>query len=160
MFKKSQLAMTDLFISIAIFIILIVAIIISWNTYSIRLKDRIIYDDMLYNAYQITDLLVNSQGEPSNWNYSNVQVIGLAHNDHNISTNKLNALYNLSYSKSKELFNIERYEFYLQITNSSNYNLVNPYGNISIPSSEDVTKIRRYVIYENKEAVLQLTIWQ
>lgn len=158
MFKrKSQAVSMDLFMAVAVFIILITTIIFSWNLYYKRLGERMAYEDIMVNAFQISDLLVKSKGTPPGWNSTNLDIIGLASYDRNISAQKINSFTNISYDKLKELFNIERYELYFRI-NYLNGTAMNNYGR-EFNGTYSVN-IRRYVIYENEKAIMDFRLWK
>ncbi len=156
--NKGQIAFTDLFIALFIATILIFATMSTWDIYKKRLVERTSYDDILTYGFQITDTLVKSPGKPGNWNETNVEVIGLSNNNLNVSSEKLNNLLKLDYNNAKYIFNIERYDFYFEITDINNNNLTVPFG--LIPTGEDIVKLNRYIIYENEEAILQFTLWK
>ncbi len=158
MSKKAQVGTTDLFIAIFIFIVLMTAILMAWNTYSKRLSESIEYNDIVLNAYYITDVLVKTPGQPHNWTSDNVEIIGLASNDRNISKSKVQEFTKIDYDLAKEKFNIERYDFYFQIEDPQGNNLIDPYGLIGI--GDNIVRISRLVIYENEPAYLRLTLWK
>ena len=45
-FKKSQLAVTDLFIALVVALILIILVVFTWNRYVIILKEENVYKEM------------------------------------------------------------------------------------------------------------------
>jgi len=158
MFKrKSQIVSADLFMAVSVFVILITTIIFSWNLYYTRLNERIAYNDMMVNAFQVSDLLVKSKGKPPGWNSTNVGIVGLAEYDRNISTRKVNSFTNISYDELKELFNTERYEFYFQIKHL-NGTAMNSYGK-EFNGTYSIN-IRRHVIHENEKAIMDFRLWK
>lgn len=155
--RKSQTVSIDLFMAVFVFIILLILIISSWNIYQVKIVERMAYEDIMVNAFQIADLLVKSRGYPLEWNSTNVEVIGLAASDRIISSEKLNSFFNISYSSSKELLNIERYDFYFQVkhingTAADSYGLESN-GTYSVSA-------KRYVLYENEKAIIDFKLWK
>ncbi len=158
MFKKrSQAASTDLFMAVFVFIILITAIISCWNLYNKQINERLIYEYMIVNAFQVSDLLVKSRGTPLEWNSTNVDTVGLAVNDRHISSQKLSSFNNITYDTLKNLFNIERYEFYFQI-NYPNRTMRDSYGG-EFNGTYSVN-IRRHVMYENEKTTIDFKLWK
>jgi len=155
--KKSQIVSTDLFMAASVFVILLTTIIFSWNLYYTRLNEKIAYNDIMVNAFQISDLLVKSKGKPSIWNSTNVEIVGLAEYDRNISTQKVNSFNNMSYNELKELFNAERYEFYFQIKHL-NGTAMDSHG-MEFNGTYSIN-IRRYVMYENEKAIIDFRLWK
>lgn len=155
-FNKGQVNALDFFIAISIISILLVSIMLTWNHYETRISSLIVYNDLLTNAIQASDQLVKSPGNPTNWNSSNVNFIGLIDNDREISSIKLNNFVSLSESEVKEAMKIP-HNFYFEIKND--VEVINFTGT---PPSGDVTtvKIQRYVYYENEKAKIELTLWE
>src|SRR3989344_9407637 len=98
--KSGQAAVTDLFIAISVFIILITITTLTWNLYNIRLTSRFDYDEMMLKGFQVSDLLVKSKGIPANWHVSYnttlPQVIGLSENERILSAERIDAFKDLS----------------------------------------------------------------
>ena len=91
--KKGQIFSVDLAISMVAFIILFIIIIGFWNLYSLRLNERIAVEEANLLAIQITDILINSEGVPVNWEQqvNNAEVIGLKDSSGMLSQEKVNA---------------------------------------------------------------------
>ncbi len=158
MSKKGQISTTDLFVAIFVFLILLTTILVTWNVYSNRLNEGILYENLLLNAFYITDTLVKSQGQPDNWTLGNVETIGLSFNDRNLSKNKVEQFVSMDYNYSKEMFNVERYDFYFQIEDPNGANLIDPYGVIGV--GENIVRISRVVVYDGGPAYVRFTLWE
>ncbi len=115
--KKSQIAVTDLFIALFMATITIIIIMFAWNRYTIILNEESDYRELEIIAFQTADLLVKSDGKPQNWenNPLNVEVIGLATEDRNLSLEKVYAFVNLSYNFTLRSLGLELYDFYFQL---------------------------------------------
>ena len=158
--KKSQIVMIDLMMAMFIFIVLLTAIMLFWNRYTLTANKQIEYEEAQFMAYQISDLLVKAKGKPLDWekNLSNVHVIGLASSDRIISTSKVNAFLNISYNNSKKILNIPYYDFSFQIKDLGGNNITALYGK---KAGEDfIISLRRYVLYENEKAIMELKLWK
>jgi len=158
MFKKAQISTTDLFVAIFVFMILLTAILVTWNVYSDRLNEGILYENLLLNAFYITDTLVKTQGQPDNWIVGDIQTIGLADTDRSLSKTKVNQFVSMDYNTAKEIFNVERYDFYFQIEDPNGANLIDPYGTIGV--GENIVRISRLVIYDGGPAYVRFTLWE
>lgn len=114
---KAQIAITDLFIALFIATLLIISIISVWNRYTVLAEDNVNYNDLQISAFQTANILVKSKGKPSNWEEDpdNVEMIGLASSDRNLSRDKTNAFINLPYSTLSKLLGLELYDFYFAI---------------------------------------------
>lgn len=156
--KKAQIVTTDLFIAVVIFTILMSIIVVSWGRYTTKLDDKLNYEEMQIRAFQISNLLVKSNGNPSNWeNGGNIESLGLAARDRILSSSKVDAFVNLSYGNITKLLGIRNYDFYFKLKDSENNSLALK-GNI--PSGDFAVSLRRYVIYENEDAVMEFTLWK
>lgn len=155
--RRAQLIAIDLFFAFIIISILLVAIFLTWNQYLVRLDERVQYSNMAIKAMQLADTFVKSPGYPLEWNSSNVEVIGLAIDDRQISTEKMNNFTNMTESSIKDIMKIENYDFYFTLKAFD--------GSINITHGSNITgkqsvAIRRYVIYENKSSELLFALWE
>jgi hypothetical protein len=158
--KRAQMAITDLFIALFAFTILIVVIVFAWNRYALILGENSDYEEMKIIAFQTADLLVKSGGEPEDWEEypDNVDIIGLASSDRNLSTDKVYALINnISYSNASRSLGVAYYNFSLQI-NHINGTRLEEYR--QIPANRSVINVQRLVHYGNEKAVLQFALWR
>ena len=170
--KKSQSVIFDLFMALFIFIIITSILIILWNRYNIDINDRLIHKEMLLKTYHITDLLVESQGTPSNWqeldDETNIKSLGLADLDRKLSSDKLTKFLDLSsgnYTLTKNLLNIEGFEFYFKLFDI-NAKIKAESGINPIFFGSDIpgrtTTIRRYVTLEEcdeRKCVFEFSLW-
>lgn len=159
--KKSEIAVTDLFIALFMATILIIFIVYSWNKYVMVLSDNIDYNEMQIIAFQITDLLVKSKGEPENWEEDpeNVYVIGLAGSDRNLSTEKVDAfINNITYDNASLILGMGFYDFYFQLKHINGTRL-KEFGQGSIPN-RSVVNVPRLVYYKNEKAILEFALWK
>ena len=160
MYKKSQIAVTDLLISLVIFLLLIIALVNFWNTYSKRLAQDIDYRALELKAFHITDVLTKNPGIPLTWETdpSSALVIGLQQKDGILSKNKVNSFFSLNESSIKEFLNIEAYNFYTELRALNNTPLTNSSGT-SPNNPKQTIVIKRYLLYDNQKAILSFTLW-
>ncbi|MFH2027839.1 MAG: hypothetical protein ABIJ08_01755 [Nanoarchaeota archaeon] len=156
--RKSQLAMTDFFLALFLATLLLAIILFAWNRYTLTLNDEVKYKSMVIIASQTSDLLIKNMGYPDEWELEpeNVQIIGLAKNDRNISKDKLEALTNLTYDRCSKLLGLELYEFYLELKNT-NGTLIFSYG---IEPEGIEVNVQRIVMYENEKSILEFAVWE
>jgi hypothetical protein len=143
--KQGQAAVTDLFIAISVFIILITITTLTWDLYRVRLNNRIEFDDMIITAFQISDVLIKTKGIPDDWekNTGDPEVIGLIATEKILSAEKVNAFVGsgppqLTYEEIKNLFNINEYDFYFTI------NKRNPDGTKQLIANQGLVPTGRY----------------
>jgi hypothetical protein len=130
--KKSQAAITDLFIALAIFVVLIIVTTTIWNLYNVRLRNRMSYDDIVIKSFQVSDMLLKTAGNPSNWDsmywnnedFSPAEVEsiiypGLMEKDLFISYDKIKALREFNESNIKKKFHAGQYNFGIKVMNST-----------------------------------------
>ena len=159
-YKKSQLAVTDLFLALFIATILIVTIIFAWNRYIVILGDNVDYEEMQIIAFQVSDLLVKSKGEPEDWenNPDNVDVIGLASSDRELSTEKVDAFVNLPYNITSKSLGVELYSHYFQLKHINGTKMAEQ--GVIFPKNRSVVNVQRLVVYENEEAIVEFAVWK
>lgn len=156
--KKSQIAVTDLFIALFMATIIIIIIMFAWNRYTIILNEESDYRELEIIAFQTADLLVKSNGEPQNWENSplNVEVIGLATEDRNLSLEKVDAFVNLSYNFTLRSLGLELYDFYFQLKDFNGTRLAEQ----GKTPENFVVNIQRLVLYENEKAIVEFALWK
>ncbi|MBL7100753.1 MAG: hypothetical protein ISS23_02240 [Nanoarchaeota archaeon] len=157
--RKAQIASIDLFIAITIFLILAAATIYTWNLYTVRLNESLEYEKMQLIVFQITDLLVKSQGHQTGWeeNPANVGVIGLAQDDRILSQDKVTAFTNLDYNLSKERLNIEPYDYKFKIKTLSG-SVVQESG-LAFDGDTSII-IERYILLEDEKRIMEFSLWK
>lgn len=163
--RKAQTAIIDLFIALSIFILLVMIIVYLWNDYNTRINEDVEYEKMQLKAYQVTNQLVKTQGNPFSWekNPNNFKEIGLVTFDRNISAEKLEAFVALArtdnkYNNIRSSFNLDGYGFNFNLTTLSNKNLKSSGG--TPEGDEEIISVERYVIYGDEEAIFRFKIWK
>jgi len=71
-----------------------------------RDKERTDFRDMAITANNLLDTLLQTPGDPPQWDSNNVKSIGLASNDRTLSQKKTEQFINLEYSTVKQLWKI------------------------------------------------------
>ncbi len=157
--KRGQAWGFDLTIASIIFIGgIIVFYVYALNTPS-QGNDKI--DSLTYEGNSISDALL-SEGFPQNWEANNVVKLGLTTNN-KINQTKLENLYALSqsdYQKTKLLFNT-KYNYFINA--SSPLTIKNsPISGIGIQenNSNNLIKISRFTIYDEKPITLTIEVWE
>jgi hypothetical protein len=125
--KQGQAAITDLFVAIGIFIVLITITSVLWNLYHIRLINRMDHDDIVVKTFQVSDMLLKTPGSPDNWDYlvsqgatsSDIEFIGVIDEEYKIPYNKITALMNLGEDEIKKVFHAGQYNFGLRIKDAN-----------------------------------------
>jgi len=155
--KKGQIAALDFFIALLIFSVILTITMLRWSNYYSKISERMEYHEMMTKAFQISDALIKSQGVPSNWNKDNVRIIGLAIEDRILSVDKVNAFANLSFNKTKSIFQIYGYKFYFNLT-KINGEAIKEYGDK--PTGKKSVSVKRYVLYNNEKTIMQFDVWK
>lgn len=161
--KKSQSSSIDLMIATSIFSVGIIVFLI----YSINGPNESTetIESLYKNGESISEIIL-SEGNPEDWNYSNVDKIGIL-TDNKIDERKLELFYNLSinnYSFTKSSFNtIYDYYFTIEDNISINGNVILGIGkqgtNISNINAENVIKITRFSIYKDKPVNVHIYVF-
>jgi hypothetical protein len=154
--KRGQAAVTDLFVAIGIFIVLITITSVLWNLYNVRLVNRLEYDDLSIKAFQISDFLLKTPGNPDNWDYlvleedvgpDDIVYVGLVEGELRIPKNKTIALAELNESGISEVFRAQQYRVGIRIRNANGTEIYNV-GKVSGTSKFSVN-LGRNVLYQH-----------
>lgn len=158
---KGQLLSMDAVASVVLFIVALVFIFSLWNLYTIRLAENIASEEMQLVAFQVTDILVQSQGVPNIWEQDpdTVEVIGLQSNPGLLDDDKLAAFLAMDYDAAKAVFNIERFEY--------NFTVLNVYGDVlnstGMPLSATAAQrvaVHRIVLINNQTRNVLFALWR
>ena len=169
---KAQVAITDLIIALVIFLILLAVVLGTWNIYTTRYAEEMSYRNLELTAFQATQLLVSQQGMPTAWEnldleqpaeLAQLQVIGIASSPMVFDPDKVNAVFlDLDTITIAERLNIERYNFYLELTNLDNVELIEGKGDdpgLAPDTVHELVKLRRIVRYNNAPAYFYFSLW-
>lgn len=161
--KKGQVAVLDLFMSGLMFGIAITLVMFTWNSYNVKIEDQLDYNTNLIKAYHVSDLLVKYPGRPTGWhryNTSNPAVtIGLAQEEGVLNIDKVDAFVNnLTYNYTKDKLEINNYEYFMRIVKLDETNFTPPLSKGNTSSTEQMITLRRYVLYNDEEAILEFTL--
>jgi len=156
--SKAQTIMIDFFFAIIILIFIIELYISGWgrSVLGIGLKEQ--RNEMELLALEISDMFIKSSGIPGDWNESTVLAIGLAQKDHILDPDKVDEFTDLSIDKTKELLGISNLDFYFKLDYVQGEN-IEEYGS-SPTNSEEIVVVRRLVLYNNREAFMEIWLWK
>ena len=158
--NKAQSSM-DLAIALFIFLLAILSFFIYSLNFSQETQEN--FDLLSYDGNIIMKSIL-SDGSPQEWNSNNVIKIGILSNN-KINSTKLEQFYSLSvsdYQKTKTLFNTRfNYYFFLSEKISDEINGIGKPGtdknNIQ---SNNLMKITKFTIYNDKPVTAYLYIWE
>ena len=116
--------------------------------------------DLEYEGQLIADSFL-SEGNPNDWNETNVVKIGVL-SDNKINDTKLERFYNLantSYPQTKSLMAIY-HNYYINFSNPINISgSIKPYiGNYS-SNARNLIRISRLSVYKNKPTSVSINVW-
>ena len=177
--KKSQSVVFDLFIALSIFVLINAILIIMWDKYAEEIDEKTSQKDMWIKTYHITNLLVESQGRPSNWqdDFNTIESLGLIERDRRFNSGKLEAFLDLiknNYSFVQNLLNIEGFEFYFKLFDKSGPIDAGGEDPLFFGIAGDVsgrtTTIRRYVYSDElcdgvcmcreRQCIIEFSLWK
>lgn len=166
--RRSQAAITDLFIAVAVFIVLITITTLIWNLYNVRLEARLDYDTMLLRGYHLVEGFIRSPGYPEDWETwafpnETTQLFGLAQDDHVLSEAKVARFAALGdplgseYQDLKRVMQIALYEYYFVLKTEQGI-IVYSAGNI--PTGKYTVNLVRLVIFQGQPHILEFAVWK
>ncbi|HLC92760.1 MAG TPA: hypothetical protein VJH23_03560 [archaeon] len=160
MFSKGQALIVDFSIALMLFIIMWIFISTEFNSqFSDSLKASEI-DSMHLKADYALETLVKTQGSPSNWEAlgaADVNSIGLAYADRDISEQKLTSFVNFSgsYDELKEKIGVGETDFYFTFEGNVN-------ASAGLPPGGDADRViaQRIVTYNGGIAIVTLMLYR
>ncbi|MBR9692206.1 hypothetical protein GOV06_05475 [Candidatus Woesearchaeota archaeon] len=157
--RKAQIWYTDFMVGFLIFVIVI--FIYYRYAYNIDQDPGDVVYDLMMEAKSISGSLVTA-GAPSDWNQSNVVLIGLTDGNQQLMQEKLDMFANMTYLQTKaKLRTPYEYYFYLEDVNGS----VIPIGGkegigLNSSNSDNLVSIVRIVVYDSKLTSMVIHVWQ
>jgi len=157
--RRGQAAITDLFIAIAVFIVLVTITTLLWNLYNARLDSRLDYDTMVLKAYHIVDGFLRSPGFPEHWedNPTSAKMIGLVSSDHVLDEEKVGAFTGLQENVTKDIMKIALYNYYFVIHDAKNNNI---FVAGTVPQGTFAVNLIRPVLYQGTPHTLEFAVWK
>ena len=141
-----------------VFVILLVFTIVFWFNSVSSAQNSVVRNRMEFTAISISDILLKSPGEPSNWtnNTANIQMLGLATSQNVLSTAKLANFSNISYSNMKTILGVtSEFYFYVQDLNGSR---LYEAGNSTL-SGDNIVAITRFAVLNNQKVRMRVTVY-
>tara|TARA_Y100000310_G_scaffold345353_1_gene464069 strand:- start:377 stop:916 length:540 start_codon:yes stop_codon:yes gene_type:complete len=169
--RKGQAAVTDLFVALGIFVVLMIVTSVLWNLYTVRLSNRMIYDDLVMNTFQSFDVLLKTPGEPGNWEYlvsfdgkgvDDIVYVGLVEGERSVPCEKMNALETLGEDNIKKILHVGQYNLGIEVLDAGGerIKLIGTTGG----GSKFSVNLARNIMYQNEEckdfqpAIIQLVL--
>jgi hypothetical protein len=165
--KKSQIWSLEFIVGLLIFI----SALFTFYKYSINLSDiqEITQKELILDAKTIANYLM-SEGMPSDWNSSNVILVGLTDGEHRLVEAKVGNFSEMDYTAAKNLFCVMNdYYVYFEDKNGS---VVSVNGIIGVgkpgvtkdnlndtEKPSDVIKIFRFAMYNSTIVRIGIYIW-
>lgn len=166
-YKKSQVWGLDLIIASIIFMAGIIVFYLYAINFSIEAEESL---DALFNDGNFISNVMLSEGVPAGWSEGNVSSPGLV-SQNKINQTKLERFYSLvssDYQKSKIMLNT-KFDFYIYFTGQMSINSsiidgigksgVNRTNILEAESLQNIVKIERFTIYNNKPTQLNVYVW-
>ena len=158
--RNGQIWYTDFMVGFLIFVIVI--FIYYGYAYSINQNPSDITSDMIMEAKAISNSLV-TRGAPSDWNQSNVEIIGLTDGNQRFVQEKLDMFANMTYSQTKtKLRTPYEYYFYLEDANGSRILIDGKegLGLAATNNTDNLMSIIRVVVYNSRLTSMVVHVWQ
>jgi hypothetical protein len=150
---KGQVLTIDFVTSMFILVSVMILVGFLWNTISTDLMGKNAFDKMMLQALSATELLVKTQGNPVNWNSSNVKTFGLAYSPNVLSLDKtlsFTSLISSNYSRVKEELGISE-DYYFEVYDLVKSQVVVQAPAINLDSYDNVASISRLALLNGSE---------
>ena len=155
---KGQIVTTDLILALTIAVMIMVAINSQWG---IMLKNAGDSESRIATekaAYLTTFYLIDGPGYPSNWNVSNVTIIGLANNLNVIDQRKFIELMKIDINSLPVMLGIPEYKVFINLTKTDDRTINSTGLRPVLPNASAV--IMSYVSFNNTLSRLYVTVWK
>ena len=159
--SKGQIFSIDATVSLMSFVMIFMVVLAVYNLYATRLNDGVLSNELQLNAFLMSNSLINTKGEPINWHHdvNNTTIMGLAKHSGIGDQEKIDVFMNMDYNLSKQIFNIEKFEYYFRVFDE-NGELLNKSGERIGNESIEAVSVNRFVLIDNQTRQLQLLFYR
>ncbi|RLI96216.1 MAG: hypothetical protein DRO99_04875 [Candidatus Aenigmatarchaeota archaeon] len=157
MHRKAQIWSTDFTASIVVFLSVVAVFIFAWGYISTEMQNSVVILNAERDALALSDSLIRISGEPDDWDAGNVEVIGLADEEHVLNSTKLVRFASIGYGKAKALMGIGDYGFHFSVLTPNGTSVFST--GLYPQNASVVVPVDRYVLYENRPARARLILW-
>ncbi len=158
---KGQTFSFELLVIVPLFFLIFLIFLNTYENLPIEEKNK----DMLLKGITVLDNLIESPGYPVDWNYENVERIGLCYDRGKIDSNKLKEFIKINETTLYNSLNTGKYNLFinLQYPNRTVFSVLDNETKIGNPSygeeTSEVIFLREYVVYENEKLILEVVLW-
>ena len=154
---KGQVSSYDVLIAVLLFMIMFLALRqVAINNIDIATND-LAYNEMKIHSQQALDSLIKTKGYPTNWNVSDVELIGLAERPDVLSSEKVQNFIIMDYNIALDLLALGKYDFFFEIDSvNDDYDL--NFGIVLV--QKEVVRVERLVLYKEEEANVLFSVFK
>ena len=163
--RKAQISTLDLIFAVSLFVLVVILFEISWDSVlsAINMSGS---ENYQHAAYRIMDDLLETPGDPRDWNSSNVNMIGIAKSRDVIDGDKFVSFVDIvddNYTRAKELLGVSSYEFYGNLSYPNGTGIVE-FGLVPVNGTE-IAVANGIALYKgnyanDKIVVLTIKVWK
>ncbi len=155
---KGQLFSGDFMLSIGIFFVVIIVILISFTRISEQTRAEDLRADLDSGSIFATDVLMKTEGFPSNWDNTSVIVPGFLDNG-TLSSTKIFRFTQLDYSRAKYMIGLSEFDFNMNVTRLNGSTVFNIYGG-QLMQAESVAVTDRVGVMDGQLVKIRFLIWK
>ena len=155
---KGQIVTIDLVFALTLMIAIVFIINTQWG---VMLNNIDGYETAIgaEKASHIASLyLINGPGYPADWNYTTVQLVGLAKNLNVMDSGKFTELMKISNSTLGEKLGVPDFKIFINLTNSSGTTI--NYTGLAPENYSTLSRLLSYVSYNGVPAKIYVTVWK
>lgn len=164
---KGQMLSTEILLALSIFLVSMGVFMLSWNAISSSYQQQQADSQMESALLSVSDTLVLSPGNPSDWEtsaLSNASLIGIASARNVLSPAKAAALQSLnstSYDAARGRLGAGRFDLFIAITGQSGATLYS-FGREANPGNESISAIstQRMALMNGSIVSLKVQLWR
>lgn len=156
---KGQIWAFDFLIAVAFLLLVFVLSYLVWNITVIRGESELDYVSMRLVAAVFSDSLLLRDGDPDGWEYaSSINAIGLVNENGVLDEDKLKKLNSTNYSVARRIMGLGKYNYFINITNTSDGNTLYEIGNKTIEVEKVV--VERFALLNGDVVSIVFEVWK
>ncbi len=149
---KGQIFAYDFFVSVLVFTSLILIFNFTWLYLEEQTRAKIEFGEMQEITFFVSDILIRSQGNPSDWNETNYAMLGLAKEENILDYEKLKMFHKMNYSSAAEGTTVYPYNFTLNLSLLNSTSAIFCYPSLAPLAYHNWVQNDTVAIWENSTA--------
>ncbi len=155
---KGQLFSGDFVLSVAIFLVVVAVLLLSFTRISEQTREEDLRTDLESGSLFATDVLMKTEGFPGNWDNTTVIVPGFVENG-TLSSGKVSRFLQLDYDRAKYALGLSEFDFSMNVT-GLNDTVIFEYVKKNLTQADGISVTNRVGVMGGQIVKIRFLVWK